>query len=123
MNHSQVLRVRVAVPLLPGPVDNSASLTLEDIAGPGILSQAYYGAFFGGGGLRNHRALPSVFLTSPAGVDLVLELSRVNALLPSWTDGVLPLVLHLQGTTGLAGLALGCTGKIFIRETPVRGFS
>ena len=45
-------------------------------------------------------------LTSPAGVDLVLELSRVNALLPSWTDCVLPLVLHLQGATGLAGLKL-----------------
>ena len=46
------------------------------------------------------------YLTAPAGVDLVLELSRVNALLPRRTDGVFPRVLHLQRTTSLARLKL-----------------
>ena len=46
------------------------------------------------------------YLTAPAGVDLVLELSRVNALLPRRTDGVFPRVLHLQRTTRLARLKL-----------------
>ena len=46
------------------------------------------------------------YLTPSAGVDLVLELSGVNALLARGTDGVLPRVLHLQRTTRLARLKL-----------------
>ena len=114
MNELHGLRILVAVPVLPAPVDDPADLALEDVARPGVGGQAQPTGVVRGRGLGHHHHGPAVLVAPEAVEVLVVQLLLVNAVVLA--GRVVALVVDGLGATTVAGTAPGLAGEVLVGE-------